>query len=258
MKLEDLKKRIPFKWRVQSFSKRKPKAQCVAYIDARSAMDLLDDVCGADRWQDEYQVIHDHLYSRIGINVSTDLANPLWVWKGDCGIESNMEKEKGEASDAFKRAGVKWGIGRFLYAMKTVWVDANEIKSKTNFPHVVANGKRVWDLTEYINGLNGESPKADNKPKTVKFPTYDNSTPKNTEKPAKDKAEPSVFVINNKPVSRDRYIEVLEFNAKKHGFDLGDIVTLCNLSVDFPDMEDGEVNKVGSMLFKNITANKKK
>ena len=46
MKLEDLKKELPYKWRVQS--SRYGKANCVAYIDARDAQDLLDEVCGQE------------------------------------------------------------------------------------------------------------------------------------------------------------------------------------------------------------------
>ena len=49
MKLEDLKKEIPFKWRVQTANQYG--ANCVAYIDARDVQDLLDEVCGADKWQ---------------------------------------------------------------------------------------------------------------------------------------------------------------------------------------------------------------
>ena len=47
MNLKDLKKQIPYQWRVQSFSKNKAQAQCVAYIDARDVMNLLDEVVGS-------------------------------------------------------------------------------------------------------------------------------------------------------------------------------------------------------------------
>ena len=147
MNLKELSKRIPFKWRVQSFSKNKPKASCVAYIDARQAMDLLDEVVGVENWQSDYKVINGNLYAGIAI-----LINGNWVWKWDCGTESNTEKEKGESSDAFKRAAVKWGVGRFLYSMNIQYVDANEKKTSSNYPYVVdANGKRIWNLTDHLN-----------------------------------------------------------------------------------------------------------
>lgn len=151
MNLKDLQREIPCKWRVQSFSKNKPSAQCVAYIDARQVSGLLDEVVGADNWQVEYKTIGDMLFAGIGI-----FLNDQWVWKWDTGSESQVEKEKGHVSDAFKRAGVQWGIGRFLYEKDIQFVKANEVKKATNFPYVVDdNGNRVWDLTEYINKKNG-------------------------------------------------------------------------------------------------------
>lgn len=154
MKLNDLKKEIPCKWRVQSFSQYKPQGQCVAYIDARDAMDLLDEVCGASNWQDDYKVVDEKLFAGVGIYTDDKGLSNSWIWKWDTGVESNIEKEKGQSSDAFKRACVKWGIGRFLYHKKTQFVDANEIKKKqpVNFPHPVdSSGKRIWDLTKHIN-----------------------------------------------------------------------------------------------------------
>ena len=101
IKLSDLKQELPYKWRVQSI--RYGKASCVAYIDARDAMDLLDKVVGPDNWQDEYYEACGLLMCSVGIRT-----------------ESNVEKDKGHASDAFKRACVKWGIGRFLYSLKII------------------------------------------------------------------------------------------------------------------------------------------
>lgn len=149
IELEKLDEMIPYKWRVQSFSKNKPQAQCVAYIDARDVMDMLDKVVGKENWQDDYKLVDEKLLAGIGIKNGDE-----WVWKWDTGTESNMEAEKGQMSDSFKRAGVKWGIGRFLYSLDIVYVDANEVKSGTNFPYPVdKDGKRIWDLTKHINNL---------------------------------------------------------------------------------------------------------
>lgn len=147
MNLKDLQKKIPAQWRVQSFSKNKPSGQCVAYIDARDVMKILDEVVGAVNWQDDYKIVGDMLVAGIGINTGSG-----WVWKWDTGTESNMEAEKGHMSDAFKRAAVKWGVGRFLYDYPIQYVDANEVKTKYNFPYPVdENKKRIYDLTTYIN-----------------------------------------------------------------------------------------------------------
>ena len=149
MNLKDLKKVIPHHWRVQSFSKNKPLAQCVAYIDSRDVQNILDEVVGQENWQDKYYSENGMLFCSIGIKVGDD-----WIWKSDTGSESNMEAEKGHSSDAFKRAAVKWGVGRFLYDLPIHYVKASEIKTNNNFPYCVDDlGKRIWDLDEYINNL---------------------------------------------------------------------------------------------------------
>lgn len=147
MNLKDLQKKIPCQWRVQSFSKNKPQGQCVAYIDARDVMNLLDEVCGQGNWQSDFKDIGGQTFAGIGINIDGS-----WVWKWDTGSESNIEKEKGQASDSLKRAGVQWGVGRFLYDFPIQYVTANEVKGDKNFPYPVnEQGQRIWDLTEYIN-----------------------------------------------------------------------------------------------------------
>lgn len=154
--LSVLKREIPFKWRVQSFSKNSEIATCVAYVDARDVMNLLDEGVGPENWQSDYKEIKGNLYAGIGIRFNNDSME--WVWKWDCGTESNTEKEKGEASDAFKRASVKWGIGRFLYDLPMQYIKTNEKKSSNNYPYCIDdNGKKIYDLTEHINkklGLN--------------------------------------------------------------------------------------------------------
>lgn len=150
MDLQLLKRELPFKWRVQSFSKNKPMASCVAYIDSRAVQDLLDEVCGPENWQDKYYQVKDTMLCSIGIKI-----NEEWVWKSDGGTETDIESEKGELSDAFKRAAVKWGVGRFLYSNKAQYVDSNTAKvTKDTYCYVVdQNGKQIWDLTTYINNL---------------------------------------------------------------------------------------------------------
>lgn len=92
-------------------TKTKGAATLLLYQDARCAMDILDETVGNENWQKEYYDVKGNVYCRIGIFSSNG-----WTWKADCGTESNMDAEKGEASDAFKRAAVCWGIGRELYS----------------------------------------------------------------------------------------------------------------------------------------------
>ena len=106
---------------------------CLLYKTARTDMDLLDETVGADNWENDYREIKGNLYAGIGIKQ----AGGSMVWKWDCGIESREDGEgnekKGEASDAFKRAGFRWGIGRELYTSPFVWIPADkaEIKAST-------------------------------------------------------------------------------------------------------------------------------
>lgn len=142
--LEKLKKEIPYKWRVQSFSKNKPQATCVAYIDSRDVQDMLDANCV---WSDRYYSEGGLLFCEITI-----YADGREYKRSDTGSESQAEAQKGHSSDAFKRAAVKFGVGRFLYSLGMQYLPANEKKTNGNYPYVVdSNGRKVWDITKHIN-----------------------------------------------------------------------------------------------------------
>ncbi len=130
------------------------------YKNARVDMDILDETVGSENWQRKHEVINDNLYCSVGI---WDEKKQAWVWKSDCGTESNTEKEKGEASDAFKRACVNWGIGRELYtAPKDMLVscELDEKKKPTDkklkfyVSHIEYENKRISALS--IVNQNGE------------------------------------------------------------------------------------------------------
>lgn len=169
MNLQELKKELPYKWRVQSCSKTSATAQCVAYVDSRIVQDLLDEVAGPENWQAEFYQVKNTMCCRVGIKINNE-----WVWKSDGGAETDIEAEKGELSDAFKRACVHWGIGRFLYALEVVRVHTNGPKSDSNkYPFVIDHaGQRVWDLTDFIqSGKHKTQPQQ--KPKQEKVLTAD-------------------------------------------------------------------------------------
>ena len=105
------------------------------YKDARVDQRLLDEVVGPMNWQREHQVVNGNLYCTVSIY---DQDKKVWVGKQDVGTESNTEKEKGEASDSFKRACFNWGIGRELYTAPDIFInlksdDLNGNKLKTRF-----------------------------------------------------------------------------------------------------------------------------
>lgn len=91
------------------------------YKNARVDMQLLDDTVGAFNWQRKHNELKGNLYCSVGIY---DDENKQWVWKEDAGAESFSDKEKGEASDSFKRACFNWGIGRELYTAPFIFVEA--------------------------------------------------------------------------------------------------------------------------------------
>ncbi len=112
-------------WRVGSTTGDKSKGMALAYVDARDVMDRLDSVCGPEGWQDEYiQAGNGATCCRIGVALSDPWKdrNALWIWKSDGAGATSYEGDKGQFSDAFKRAAVKFGIGRYLYDCGAAWV----------------------------------------------------------------------------------------------------------------------------------------
>ena len=128
--LELLKAPFPVKkihWRVGSTNKRQTggkatKGLPLAYIDARDVMQRLDEVFGVGKWQDSY---FETASGRI-ICVLECFIDSMWIKKSDGAGDTGTEGEKGAISDAFKRAAVKFGVGRYLYSIKCNWVDLDQ------------------------------------------------------------------------------------------------------------------------------------
>lgn len=106
-------------WRVGSTNQEKTKGLALAYLDARDVMDRLDQVCGPAGWQCRYSHVGGVTVCEIGIRSAPD----EWLWKADGAGATDVEAEKGALSDAFKRAAVRWGIGRYLYSLASPWVE---------------------------------------------------------------------------------------------------------------------------------------
>lgn len=178
-------------------------ALALIYKTSRVDMDILDETLGAENWTTDYKEIKGNLYCGIGIR--TDAKQPF-VWKWDCGIESREDEEgnekKGEASDAFKRAGFKVGIGRELYSSPFIFLgvetelDGKKYKLKNPFDSFSVS-KIAYDANDKISALeivNGKGqvvytyPKGNTgaskpaaKPQTQ--PTAPKTTPKTDDKP---------------------------------------------------------------------------
>lgn len=92
-------------------------ATLLLYKDARTDRRILDETFGSENWQCEFYEVNGATFCRVGIWFED---KQRWIWKSDCGSESNIEKDKGLASDAFKRACFKWGLGVELYSIPRI------------------------------------------------------------------------------------------------------------------------------------------
>lgn len=111
-------------------------AVLLLYKTARTDADLLDETFGPFSWENDFKLVDGVLYGGIGIEGGD--GNTVWKW--DAGTESNTEAEKGRASDAFKRAGFKWGLGRELYSAPFIFIPAG----KCNIKAKEFNGKTTY------------------------------------------------------------------------------------------------------------------
>lgn len=102
-------------------------ATLLLYKDARVDMNILDE--SGYKWKREHEVINGNLFCTVSI---FDDEIKEWVSRQDVGVESQAEKEKGQASDAFKRACFNWGIGRELYSAPFTWIAADKYTSFKN------------------------------------------------------------------------------------------------------------------------------
>lgn len=115
------------------------------YKDARVDQRILDETVGAENWQRNHELINGNLFCNVGIYVERG----EWVWKQDVGTESYTEKEKGQASDAFKRACFNWGIGRELYSAPFIYVGKSECNIELRKDKYICYDKFVVEEIEY-------------------------------------------------------------------------------------------------------------
>ena len=112
------------------------RGQPLCYIDARSVMDRLDSVCGPEGWQDTYTPgVATSIVCNIGIQIDGQ-----WIWKADGAGATDMEADKGALSDAFKRAAVRWGVGRYLYEIKSHWLILEKRGNTAIIPEAAMEG----------------------------------------------------------------------------------------------------------------------
>jgi hypothetical protein len=171
---EQLKRPFPedkIHWRVGNTNAKKlgckpweaTEGSALAYVDARDVMQRLDEVMGPAGWQCRYPLSDSGLLiCEVGLNVAqiiTAKATPIgeltdtllkvednWIWKANGAGDTQVEAEKGKCSDAFKRAAVLWGIGRYLYYLPFSWVDLQNGRLKYNPPLPKWATQNGWDM----------------------------------------------------------------------------------------------------------------
>lgn len=217
------------------------------YKDARCDMNILDEVFGPLGWERSHQLINGSLFCTVSVY---DEAHSRWVCKQDVGTESNTEKEKGQASDSFKRACFNLGIGRELYTAPFIWITlgSNEYLTdgKENFGnpkyktyakfHVKAIGytdKKITSLV--IEDDYGKTRYALNAPDEVV------STPKNepkeeyTQPPASAPGTPQS--ANNKKLT-DKQLARLYAIAYKKGYSKENVINTGKKRFGVEDLHD--------------------
>lgn len=189
MNIKDLSKPLPIEnveFRIQSINNGKF-ATILAYKDARVDMQRLDEVVGALNWKREHT--RDNKNCIVSI---WDKDKKQWISKEDTGTESNTEKEKGLASDSFKRACFNWGIGRELYdypVIKVKLFDAEVMETGNAKPKYRASYN--FDLKKWSWGLSFENGKpclvAKDINGTIRFNSKKNTFPSPPKEPNLDR-----------------------------------------------------------------------
>ena len=119
------------------------KTTVLLYKDARVDQNILDETVGCYNWQKEYSRENQNCTVSIW-----DEQKGQWISKEDTGTESNTEKEKGLASDSFKRACFCWGIGRELYTTPLVQIPTEFIELKEG-----KNGQKITYDKFYVDNI---------------------------------------------------------------------------------------------------------
>lgn len=146
-------------WRVGSVAKSGKSAQLLVYITARAAMDRLDEVVGPERWEATYKTgASGGLICTVSVLCEMPDGSWRWVAKEDGAENTQVEAVKGGMSDAFKRAAVKWGVGRYLYRMPSTWQEVrqgylsngvdgcNIVQNRQHIGHCLAPKLPAWAL----------------------------------------------------------------------------------------------------------------
>ena len=200
-------------WKLQRTLKDKMRGLAVPYLDARAISDRLDNVVGQNNWKDDYVLWHKYtdnikqqgkeatkiVNSQLCTIYIYDDEKKEWIGKTDGAENTDFEAVKGGLSDAFKRAAVKWNIGRYMYSFDAVWVDLEDEYGK---PVIAKHEKQRLQKVYYetVVRLFGEG--------TIEAPdNTGNKGYQNKQQPKQQKQETD-NPQNNKPIYEIQQIKV--------------------------------------------------
>lgn len=222
--------------RVGGVSKDNPTgAWLLLYKDARCDMNILDETLGAFGWQRHHEVINGQLFCTVSI---WDADKKQWVEKQDMGTESNTEKEKGRASDAFKRACFNIGIGRELYTAPFIWVKDNTITNKAQWNRKNFKVTKVsYNDLGQISELNIVEVKNGSETNVFYYKEKASSKPKNTRKQAKpiksqEEASPKVSMEDAKGLQASMTLTKENAAVAKRIMDAYNIEKISDFTID--------------------------
>lgn len=204
------------------------------YKDARCDMKIMDETFGPFGWQRRHDLVNGNLFCTVSI---WDENKKQWISKQDVGVESYTEKEKGQASDSFKRACFNIGVGRELYTAPFMWIaprDKQEIKNNKNkfsvytkfsVSEIEYNGENISKLVVIDDKDNVRFSWENGKTKLV---SYTKDTPNQeykqpAQQPIQKQEQPNekdifkskiVRILNEKNISFDRMVDYLANNYR--------------------------------------------
>lgn len=155
-------------------------ASFLLYKDARVDQRILDETYGPMNWKRSHELIGDRLYCTVSV---WDKEKNEWVSKQDVGTESNTEKEKGQASDAFKRACFNWGIGRELYTAPKIFVTLGNGEYSEKADKIIPKIRLVVKSIGYDEQGNITSLELVDEKNVTRFKLNDSRNPQETSKP---------------------------------------------------------------------------
>ena len=192
------------------------------YKDARCDQNILDETVGPMNWKREHT--RDNRNCIVSI---WDAEKAQWIGKEDTGTESNTEREKGLASDSFKRACFNWGIGRELYTAPFIWITPGNYN--------VAKDGKVYDRFTvhgigYTNGVITGLEIKNQKLNRIVY-RYGKITEEAPEKPEKPDDEPQ----EENPVQNHGQAEKGQFQPGNQGSEPNAVVTVAETVPAVPE-----------------------